>query len=95
MDGTVDCEVLGNYTLPVSDFCETPVCKKVIKLKNGYGEMRNRSCSQYIIRFYKVLKLKSVEHLKNIWNMWNISSKYKEVGNAGVEIMKFLVLEFL
>ena len=40
VDGTVECEVLENYTLPVSDFCETPLCKKVIKLKIGLGEMR-------------------------------------------------------
>ena len=69
VDGTVECEVPENYTLLVSDFCETPLCKKVIKSEIGLGEMRNRSRRPCFIRFYKVLKLKSVEHMKYTWNM--------------------------
>ena len=81
VDGTVECEVLENYTLPVSDFCETPLCKKVIKLKNGLGEMRKGSRRQ-CVWILQSFETESVEHRKYIWNIWNIWSKYKELENA-------------
>lgn len=78
VDGTVECEVLENDTLPVSDFCETPVCKKVIKLKNGLGEMRKGSRRQCVIEFYKVLKQKVL----------NIGSTYETYGTYEVSTKK-------
>ena len=57
---TVEFEDLKNYILPVTGFCETLLCKKMINLKNGLGEMRKR-CRPCVVRFYKVSKLKSTE----------------------------------
>ena len=54
----IESEDLGNFTLPVWDFCETPLYKKGIKLKNGFGEIR-RHMRPCIIRFRKVSKVKS------------------------------------
>ena len=40
VDIKVESKDVGNYTAPVSDLCEIPLCKKVIKLKISLGEIR-------------------------------------------------------
>ena len=54
----IESEDLGNFTLPVWDFCETLLCKKGIKLKKGFGE-RRRHMRPCIVRFHRVLKVES------------------------------------
>ena len=102
VDVTVESEDLENYTLPVSYFCETPLCKKVMKLKNDLGEMTKRGCL-CVIRFLKASKLKSAEQyyfcLLQLHMSWRpestlkyeegtYESKYKEVENDIVNNVK-------
>ena len=44
VDIKVESKDVGNYTDPVSDLCEIPLCKKVIKLKISLGESRKSIC---------------------------------------------------
>ena len=50
VDIKVESKDVGNYTAPVSDLCEIPLCKKVIKLKISLGESRKSICL-CVIRF--------------------------------------------
>ena len=50
VDIKVESKDVGNYTAPVSDLCEIPLCKKVIKLKISLGKIRKCICL-CVIRF--------------------------------------------
>ena len=88
--------------MPVSDFCKTPLWKKVIKLKNCLAEIRKR-IHPCVIKFHKVSNLKSAEQhyfcLLQLYSSWRqeidlkhedgtCKRKYKENENEIVENLK-------